>query len=133
LYGTNKMHKSHVRQRTIISANQISGSLHVKTTVTALNEQYFVRGVRWWPIARQIIPTLSIYSQFLTLLQWNLDIVLNHKVNSQCFIFSLDNLNEWTHPSLSLPRFNITWFPSLFLMGHLVVYLDSLILLLHFQ
>jgi len=42
--------------------------------------------------------------------------MLHHKVNSPCFISSLDYLNQWIHHWPSLQRFNITWLPSLFLM-----------------
>jgi hypothetical protein len=58
---------------------------------------------------------------FLTLLHWKSNNVLYHKVNSPCFIFSLDYLNKWKRPSLSLWRFKIPGSPSLFLMGWLVV------------
>lgn len=35
----------------------------------------------------------------------------HHKVNGQCFILSLNVLNELIHPWLSLRRFNIMWLP----------------------
>jgi hypothetical protein len=41
-------------------------------------------------------------------------------------LYTLNNLNEWTCPWLSLRRFNITWSSSVLLMGHWVVYLTSL-------
>ena len=70
---------------------------------------------------------------FLTLLHWKPNTLIHHKVNGPNFILSLDNLNEWISPWLSQRRFNITWPPSLFLMGRRVVYLASLILFLYFQ
>lgn len=42
--------------------------------------------------------------------------ILHHKVTGQCFIFNLDNMNEWIRLLLSLRKFDITWPPSLFLM-----------------
>ena len=69
---------------------------------------------------------------FLTLLHWKPNTLIHHKVNGPNFILSLDNLNEWISPWLSQRRFNITWPPSLFLMGRRVVYLASLILFLYF-
>jgi hypothetical protein len=56
---------------------------------------------------------------FVTLLHWKSKAILDHKVNGppSMLIFLLDNLKEWMRPWLSLRRFNITWSPSLFLMG----------------
>ena len=49
---------------------------------------------------------------FPTVLHWKSNTTLHHKVSGPCFIFPLDNLNEWIHSRLSLRRFNITWLPS---------------------
>ena len=51
-----------------------------------------------------------------TLKNWKPNTMLLYKVNFPCFIFSLDNLNEW----ISLQRFNVAW-SALFLMGCWVV------------
>jgi len=68
----------------------------------------------------------SFLCSFITLLHWKSHVMLHHKVNGPCFIFSLDNLNEWICPWLSRWRFNITRTPSLFLMGRWVVYFATL-------
>jgi hypothetical protein len=51
--------------------------------------------------------------------------ILHHKMNSPCFISSLEHWNAWIHPCLW--RFNLAWSPSLFYMEPQVVYLASLI------
>ena len=60
---------------------------------------------------------------FLSFLHWK---------SSFC-MFSIDNLNKWTCPSLFSLRFNITWPWSFFLMGRCVVYLSSFIFPLPFE
>ena len=59
---------------------------------------------------------------FLTLLHWKSNTILHYKVNGPCFIFSPDNLIEWILLWLSLWKFNITWLPSLLIMGRWDVY-----------
>jgi hypothetical protein len=95
------------------------------TCDTQYNDQLY--SVTW-----SIFPKYGSYFLYAQL-HWKSNAILPHKVNGLCFIFSLDKLKQWIFPSLSLQRFNITWLPSLFLMGRQVAYVALLIMPLHLQ
>jgi hypothetical protein len=85
-------------------------------------------------VTRTIFPkyyAYFVYTHWSPLFHWKSKTVRYHKIEGPCFI--IDNLNEWIHHWLSLWRFNITWAPSLFLMGLGVVYPTLLLWLVHFQ
>ena len=64
---------------------------------------------------------------FLTLLHWESNTILNHKIYDPWLIFSLDELNEWRIPWLFLLRFSIMWLPSFILMaGGVALYIFPL-------
>lgn len=69
---------------------------------------------------------------FHTLVYLKSNKILNQKVSDQCFIFSLDDLNETIVPWISIWRFSIKWMPSFLSMAPRGVYLASVILPLHF-
>jgi hypothetical protein len=72
---------------------------------------------------------------FLTFLHWiSNTVVLHHKVNGPYMFMYSPWQFEWIHTFLTTStRFNITWSPSLFLIGRWVDYLSLLNLPLHFQ
>ena len=76
--------------------------------------------------------TNFLYSHFLPFVHWHLNTMLHYKVIDSCFIFTLENLNNWIRSSISLRICNITLLSSLFRIGRWGVYLASSILPLHF-
>jgi len=120
----NKMYHVNLDQHTALLTR-------VELTTLVMKGTACMHTVSHEPFFQNVV--LIFICTFLAILHWKLNTILRHKVNNPCFMFSLNNWNEWICSWLYLQRFNIAWLPYLFLMGRRIVYLASLILPPHLK